>query len=208
MGFAYNKSPKESFQLYPLTHTLSLLFITHLKPACLYLFYYFFFFNFNWVLCFLLSILQGAWLRLLWRAGRDCDGSAVGQGPGRPLLCQPGPQQRLDGHGSPDLTSAPESHYSPPACLPTYLSVWLMHSQSNLQHQHLTRCPTNSPAGQSSTNDHLRIMSDVQINYIKVWACSNNTTQSLVGHYIAHIAFKTQTAYFSEFSENEQDSRD
>lgn len=70
------------------------------------------------------SILQGAWLCLLWRAGGDCDGSTVRQGPGRALLRQPGPQQRLDGHGSLDLASAPEFHYSPPACLPTCLSDW------------------------------------------------------------------------------------
>lgn len=31
-------------------------------------------------------------------------------------------------------------------------------------------------------------------------------SRSLVGHYIAHNAFTTQNAYFSEFSENEQDS--
>lgn len=50
------------------------------------------------------SLLQGAWLRLLRGAGGDGHGAAVGQRPGRSLLCQPGPQQRPDGHGAAHLT--------------------------------------------------------------------------------------------------------
>lgn len=82
-------------------------------------------------MCFVHSLLQGAWLCLLWWAGRDCDGSAVRQGPGRPLLCQPGPQQGPDGHISLDLVSAPNSHYSPPACLPSCQSTWCKVSETS-----------------------------------------------------------------------------
>ena len=156
-------------------------------------------FYFELILCFVFSILQGAWLCLFWRAGGDCDGSAVRQGPGRPLLRQPGPQQRPDGYGSLDLTRLT----APPACLPTCLSDWCTVSIT-CKHQHLTRSPTNhSPAGQTYTNDHLRISCSVYS--IKVWACSNNTTVSGWALHGAHCIHNTN-AYFSEVSENEQDS--
>ena len=167
-----------------------LLHYTHPLPG-----YYF-----ELILCFVSSILQGAWLCLLWRAGGDCDGSAIRQGSGRPLLCQPGPQQRLDGHGSLDLTRLT----APPACLPTCLSDWCTVSIT-CKHQHLTRSSTNhSPAGQTYTNDHLRISCSVYS--IKVWACSNNTTVSGWALHSAHCIHNTN-AYFSEVSENEQDSK-
>lgn len=83
----------------------------------------------NWIACFVNSILQGARLCLLWRAGGDRDGSAVGQGPRRAFLRQHGPQQIPDGHRSLNLAppTSPhplKSHYNPPACLSTCLSDW------------------------------------------------------------------------------------
>lgn len=141
------------------------------------------------------SVLQGSGLCLRWRAGRDRDGSAVRQGPGRPLLCQSGPKQRLDRHSPPDLASAlPLQALLQPTCL-SYLPVCLTDTQS------VVNCNTStwpdSPAarllGRFTPTTTWETMADVQVATLKVWACSDTTALSLVGQYKAHITFTATT---------------
>lgn len=141
------------------------------------------------------SVLQGSGLCLRWRAGRDRDGSAVRQGPGRPLLCQSGPKQRLDRHSPPDLASAlPLQALLQPTCL-SYLPVCLTDTQS------VVNCNTStwpdSPAarllGRFTPTTTWETMADVQVAMLKVWACSDTTALSLVGQYKAHITFTATT---------------
>lgn len=154
-------------------------------------------------MCFVYSILQGAWLYVLWQTGRDRSGSAVRQGPGRALLCQPGPQQRPDGHGSPDLASGFKSHYSPPACLPTCLSDWCTVSKT---------CSTST----WTDSQPLACWADLHQQPLeKHVTCSDNskqcehaqTTQPSLWLGTTQCTLHTQTwrVYF-EFSENERDS--
>lgn len=88
-------------------------------------------FPLRWLPCVVGSVLQGAWLCLLWRAGGDRDGSAVGQGPRRAFLRQHGPQQIPDGHRSFNL-ACPQPHLSSLTLthLPVSLPVCLTDAQS------------------------------------------------------------------------------
>lgn len=106
------------------------------------------------------SLLQGAGLPLLRRAGRDGDGAADGQGPRRALLRHPGPQQGPDGHGPFNL-AAPAPLLTP-FCLPVCLPVCLTEAQSafNCRHQHLTtrlHHLRNCPAPTTPSRDLYRL---------------------------------------------------
>lgn len=89
------------------------------------------YFPVKWLPCVVRSVLQGARLCLLWRAGGDRNGSAVGQGPRRAFLRQHGPQQIPDGHRSFNL-ACPQPHLSSLTLthLPVSLPVCLTDAQS------------------------------------------------------------------------------
>lgn len=114
----------------------------------------------NWIACFVHSILQGARLCLLWRAGGDRDGSAVGQGPRRAFLRQHGPQQIPDGHRSLNL-APPPPHPILSSLIITHLPVSLPVCLTDAQSEKPPapeRIPIDSAAGQKHTNNHSRMI--------------------------------------------------
>jgi len=149
--------------------------------------------------CVVSSLLQGARLCLLRRAGGDGDGPAVRQGPGRPLLRQPGPRPKLDGHGSLDLAAAPETQ---PTRLPVYLPVCVCDWRTVGVTRNTSTWPDPRPL--ACWADHLGIMSDGQITVQKHERVQKDTSQTLVGRSTSHSQHGMHT---SQFSENEQDSR-
>lgn len=160
----------------------------------------------NWIACFVHSLLQGAWLCLLWRAGGDPDGPPVGQGPRRAILRQHGPQQIPDGHRSLDLAPGPPP--PPPNLtlssfirtrLPVSSSVCLTDAQSEKPSAPAPeRIPIDSAAGQKHTNNHSRMISEAwsskkkraRSNKDKLSCCLGTTWHTL------HIQRKMCTFFF------------